>query len=121
MQAGALGIPVPDGTPVLVPDAVLVPPVGFCEGGWRLGYGGGYFDRPLATLSPPPVKICIAHELSRMPTIYPQPHDIPMDFVVTEAGLHAVDNGAMFRIDAAACALRLVRLIASRGLPRRQS
>jgi 5,10-methenyltetrahydrofolate synthetase len=121
MQAGALGIPVPDGTPVLIPDAVLVPPVGFCKRGWRLGYGGGYFDRTLASLSPSPVKICLAHELSRIPTIYPQPHDIPMDFVVTEAGIHAVENGAMGRIDADACALRLTRLITTRGLPRRQS
>jgi len=121
MQAGALGIPVPAGTPVLVPDAVLVPPVGFCEGGWRLGYGGGYFDRTLAALSPQPIKICIGPELSRLPTVYPQPHDIPMDFVVTEAGIHAVEHGALHRVDAATCAGLVGRMIATRGLPRRQS
>ena len=39
MSEGALGIPVPEGTAVVVPDAVLVPPVGFSDDGWRLGYG----------------------------------------------------------------------------------
>lgn len=121
MQAGALGIPTPVGTPVLRPDAVLVPAVGFSNLGWRLGYGGGYFDRTLAVLTPPPLKICIAHELSRIPTIHPQSHDIPMDFVVTEAGIHAVGEGSMQRIDAVASALRSAGIMAQRGLPRRQT
>src|ERR1035437_2048018 len=121
MKAGALGIPMPEGTPVLLPDAVLVPPVGFSDQGWRLGYGGGYFDRTLAGLSPPPLKICIAHELSRIPTIHPQPHDIPMDFVVTEAGIHAVDSNSLPRIDAVASAQMATQLISHRGLPRRQA
>ncbi|MBX3751458.1 MAG: 5-formyltetrahydrofolate cyclo-ligase [Opitutaceae bacterium] len=120
MAAGALGIPMPVGTPVLVPDAVLVPPVGFDAGGWRLGYGGGYFDRTLETLTPHPVKICLAYELARIPTIHPQPHDIPMDFVVTEAGLHAVEPGGLQPIDAAACDRRVRDLLAARQLPRRQ-
>ncbi len=118
MKAGALGIPYPEGTPVLIPDAVLVPPVGFSDDGWRLGYGGGYFDRTLATISPQPLKICVAHELSRIPTILPQPHDIPMDFVVTEAGIHAVEPGGMCRIDAAECAQRAARILSARRLPR---
>ncbi|MCX6945837.1 MAG: 5-formyltetrahydrofolate cyclo-ligase [Verrucomicrobiota bacterium] len=121
MKSGALGIPVPEGTPVLVPDAVLVPPVGFCEQGWRLGYGGGYFDLTLAALSPQPLKICIAHELARVPTIHPQPYDVPMDFVVTEAGIQAVETGGLLRVDAAACAQRAARIVAARGLPRRQA
>ena len=85
-----------------------------------MGYGGGYFDRTLATLSPQPLKICLAHELSRIPTIHAQPHDIPMDFVVTEAGIQAVENGGMDRIDPAACARRAARMASERGLPRRQ-
>ncbi|MEI6105809.1 MAG: 5-formyltetrahydrofolate cyclo-ligase [Opitutae bacterium] len=121
MQAGALGIPTPVGTPVLRPDAVLVPAAGFSDEGWRLGYGGGYFDRTLAVLTPPPLKICIAHELSRIPTIHPQPHDIPMDFVVTETGIHVVGQGRIQRIDAVASALRAAEFMAQRGLPRRQA
>lgn len=120
MQSGALGIPAPEGTPVLAPDAVLVPPVGFSEEGFRLGYGGGYFDRTLAALSPTPVTIGVAFELSRMSTIFPQPHDRPMDFIVTEAGIHAVVAARLRRIDAAACAAQVAAIIAARGLPRRQ-
>ncbi len=114
MKAGALGIPVPEGTPVLAPDAVLIPPVGFSESGCRLGYGGGYFDRTLAAMVPQPLKICIAHEFARIPTIHPQPYDIPMDFVVTEAGIHAVANGGMARINAAACAQLAAGIVAHR-------
>ena len=121
MKAGALGIPFPEGTPELVPDVVFVPPVGFSDDGWRLGYGGGYFDRTLATLSPQPLKICVAHELSRIPTIHPQPHDIPMDFVVTELGLHAVTTAGMQRIETAECRQRAGQIAADRGLPRSQS
>ena len=121
MKDGALGIPVPDGTPVLVPDAVLVPPVGFSEQGWRLGYGGGYFDRTLGALDPQPLKIAVAYELSRIPTIHPQPHDIIMDFVVTEAGIHEVGAGGMRRIGPAEAAARAAHLITERGLPRRQA
>lgn len=120
MAAGALGIPMPVGTPVLVPDAVFVPPVGFDAGGWRLGYGGGYFDRTLAALAPHPITICVAYELARIPTIFPQAHDIPMDFVVTEAGIHAVESGALLPLDPTACDRRVRALIAARQLPRQQ-
>jgi 5,10-methenyltetrahydrofolate synthetase len=90
MRKGVLGIPVPQGTPTVKPEVLLIPMVGFDARGYRLGHGGGYFDRTLAGLAPPPVKIGIAFELSRMPTIRPQAHDVPMDLVVTEAGIHAV-------------------------------
>ncbi len=90
MRKGVLGIRVPQGTPAVKPEVFLIPLVGFVARGYRLGHGGGYFDRTLAGLAPPPVKIGIAFELSRMPTIRPQAHDIPMDLVVTEAGIHAV-------------------------------
>ena len=86
---GVFGLPVPQ-SPVVVPDVLLMPPVGFDAGGYRLGYGGGYFDRTLASLSPQPLKIGLARGVSRVETIHPQPHDIPMDFVITEAGIHEV-------------------------------
>jgi len=83
---GVFGLPVPQ-SPKVVPDAVLMPPVGFDAAGYRLGYGGGYFDRTLAALAPQPLKIGLARETSRIDTIHPQAHDIPMDFVVTESGI----------------------------------
>ena len=93
---GVFGLPVPQ-SPVLVPDAVLMPPVGFDAAGYRLGYGGGYFDRTLAALSPRTLKIGLAREVSRIDTIHPQPHDIPMDYVVTAAGIHEVTGRGLVR------------------------
>jgi len=89
-RPGVFDLPVPVEGAVVVPEAVLVPPVGFGARGYRLGYGGGYFDRTLAALSPRPIAIALAREVSRIETIHPQPHDVPMDFIVTEAGIHAV-------------------------------
>jgi 5,10-methenyltetrahydrofolate synthetase len=96
---GVFDLPVPEGTAVLRPQAALIPPVGFDRQGYRLGYGGGYFDRTLAALVPQPLKICVGFELSRIATIHPQPHDVPMDFIVTEAGIHCVRNGVLERVD----------------------
>lgn len=121
MKPGALGIPVPEGTRVLVPDVLLIPPVGFGEKGGRLGYGGGYFDRTLASLSPQPLKVGVAFEVSRMPTIFPQPHDVLMDFIVTEAGIHAVGLDGLQVVDPAECARREAKIIQERGLPRAQA
>jgi len=88
MTKGVFDLPIPDGTEVVRPQALFIPPIGFDARGYRLGYGGGYFDRTLAAAVPQPLKIGVAFELSRIPTIQPQPHDVPMDFIVTEAGIH---------------------------------
>ena len=64
--------------------AGLAPLVGFDSCGYRLGYGGGYYDRTLAAATPKPLAIGVGFELSRLDTIHPQPHDVPMDFIVTE-------------------------------------
>ena len=86
MVAGEHGIPVPaDGEP-LSPDLMLVPLVGFDEAGYRLGYGGGYFDRTLAGLARAHT-IGVGYESARVPSIEPQPHDLPMRWIVTEAGV----------------------------------
>jgi 5,10-methenyltetrahydrofolate synthetase len=95
---GAFSLPGPDGTPLVTPAVVLMPPVGFDEQGYRLGYGGGYFDRTLAAMLPSPLKIGLAFELSRIATIRPQPYDIPMDYIVSEAGLYRVSAGQLLRL-----------------------
>ena len=94
MTKGVYDIPVPE-TEVVRPQALLIPPIAFDAAGYRLGYGGGFFDRTLAAMSPQPLKIGVAFELSRIPTIGPQPHDIPMDYIVTEAGIHRVNAGRL--------------------------
>jgi 5-formyltetrahydrofolate cyclo-ligase len=118
LTAGVYGIPVPDGTALVVPDATIVPMNGFDAQGYRLGYGGGYFDRTLATTLPQPLAIGVSFECARLATIFPQPHDIAMDFVVTEAGIHAVTGAGLTRISAEECGERARRLCEKRGLPR---
>lgn len=78
------GIPIPAGDQTVIPDVVLLPLVAFDARGYRIGYGGGYFDRTLATLSPRPFAIGIGFELARVATTRPEPHDIPLDALVTE-------------------------------------
>jgi 5-formyltetrahydrofolate cyclo-ligase len=84
---GVWGIPVPDKREVVTPAIVLAPLVGFDRECYRLGYGGGYFDRTLAAFDPRPLAIGVGFELSRLETIYPQDFDIPMDLIITEAGV----------------------------------
>jgi hypothetical protein len=83
-----------------------------------LGYGGGYFDRTLEATSPQPLAIGVAFEFAGLPTIRPQPHDVPMDFVVTEAGIYAAKDARLARISAEKCNARVRQLCEQRGLPR---
>jgi len=88
LDEGPLGIPYPVGSPELWPDNVLLPMLGWDGSGYRLGYGGGFFDRTLAASERRPRVIGIAYEQAYLPTIHPQPWDIPLDFVVTERGVY---------------------------------
>ena len=118
MSNGVYDLPVPDGTAVLVPDALLIPALGIGPHGDRLGFGGGYFDRTLAALIPKPLAVGLAFELSRIATIEPQPHDVFMDFVVTENGIEAAAAQGLERLSVEQCRTRLTALAAARGLPR---
>ncbi|WP_424986921.1 5-formyltetrahydrofolate cyclo-ligase [Microbulbifer sp. S227A] len=90
MVRGHWNIPVPPpDAPELRPDVVLAPLVGWADGGYRLGYGGGYFDRTLAASDPRPRSIGVGLQSARLATIYPQPHDIALDLILTEAGVQA--------------------------------
>jgi hypothetical protein len=81
------------------PDAAIVPMNGFDAAGYRLGYGGGYFDRTLAGLRARrpgrPVAIGVSYELARLESIDPQWFDIPMDYVVTESGVYERQDGQL--------------------------
>lgn len=88
MVRGDWNIPVPPpDAPAITPDIALAPLVGWTADGYRLGYGGGYFDRTLAALTPKPFVIGIGFRAAQLATIYPQPHDIPLDLILTEAGV----------------------------------
>ena len=83
LEKGVWNIPIPaEGDPV-IPDIVIAPLVGVDPKNYRLGYGGGFFDRTLSSLPRKPLVIGIGYEMQRIPTIHPQPHDIPMDQIVT--------------------------------------
>jgi len=84
---GIWNIPIPEKRDVVIPSAVLAPLVGFDLACYRLGYGGGYFDRTLASLARRPFAIGVGFELAQLATIHPQDFDIPMDVVVTEAAV----------------------------------
>ncbi|MEO7727696.1 MAG: 5-formyltetrahydrofolate cyclo-ligase [Burkholderiales bacterium] len=120
MSKGVYDIPIPDGTALVVPDAAIVPMNGFDGQAYRLGYGGGYFDRTLDSMSPQLLAIGVAFEFAGLPTIRPQPHDVPMDFVVTEAGIYVARNASLARISAEQCREQAARLCAQRGLPRQR-
>jgi 5-formyltetrahydrofolate cyclo-ligase len=88
---GPLNIPFPDESSAVTPNGVLLPMNGWDRQGYRLGYGGGFFDRTLAAMAKRPVVIGVTYEMARMETIFPQSWDIPVDYVVTEAGVYRRD------------------------------
>jgi 5,10-methenyltetrahydrofolate synthetase len=95
LAEGALGIPYPVKSREVTPEAVLLPMNGWDPQGYRLGYGAGFFDRTLASLAERPVVIGISYEQARLPTIHPQPWDIPVDYLVTERGVYRRDPGGL--------------------------
>lgn len=82
---GVWDIPIPTERNPVRPDILLVPLVGYDDEGYRLGYGGGYYDRTLAQYRPKPLAIGIGYTLGHLETIEPQDFDIPMSRIVTEA------------------------------------
>jgi 5-formyltetrahydrofolate cyclo-ligase len=83
MARGLWGIPYPADGEVIVPNVVIAPVVGYDRQCYRLGYGGGFFDRTLAQFDPKPLTIGVGYPGAELHTIYPQPHDIAMDWVLT--------------------------------------
>jgi len=92
LAMGALDIPYPKSSPEVVPNAVLLPMNGWDAGGYRLGYGAGFFDRTLSSYSRKPAVIGVSYEMARMETIHPQSWDIPVDWLVTERGVYRRDG-----------------------------
>jgi 5-formyltetrahydrofolate cyclo-ligase len=87
LERGVWDIPVPAAGEEVCPDVVIAPIVGYDRDAYRLGYGGGYFDRTLAAMRKRPLVIGAGYSHAAMPTIYPRAHDIPMDKIVTEQGI----------------------------------
>jgi 5-formyltetrahydrofolate cyclo-ligase len=79
--------PLPD-KPVLEPDVVLVPLLAFDATGYRLGYGGGFYDRTLARLRAikPVVAVGVAYDELKVDAVPHQGYDQPLDWVLTPSG-----------------------------------
>jgi 5-formyltetrahydrofolate cyclo-ligase len=91
MKTGHHKIEEPTSGRVVVPDLLLIPCVGFDADGYRLGYGGGYYDRTLAAWPSvkKPVTVGVAYEACRTDALQREAHDIPLDVIVTEAGVYS--------------------------------
>lgn len=90
MHTDRYGIPTPSSGEFLTPDALLIPVNVFDARGYRIGYGGGYFDRTLASPQPAPLAIGVGFELARVDSIEPEEHDVPLAAIVTEAGVRHI-------------------------------
>jgi 5,10-methenyltetrahydrofolate synthetase len=87
LDRGIWNIPIPAEGRQMLPDIVISPLVGFDPRLYRLGYGGGFFDRTLAAHPGKPLVIGVGYLSQHIATIHPQPHDIPMTRIITEKGL----------------------------------
>ncbi|MBO6639787.1 MAG: 5-formyltetrahydrofolate cyclo-ligase [Roseitalea sp.] len=84
--------PGPDAKP-LDPDLMLIPLSAFDDGGNRIGYGAGHYDRAIARLvakGRTPRLVGLAFECQRVNRVPAEPHDVPLHTVLTENGLQAL-------------------------------
>lgn len=87
MEQDAYGIPKPKNTDEFRPAILLVPCVGYGPGGARLGYGGGFYDRTIASLKPRPVTVGVGYSHGFLPLLRQRPEDITLDAMLTEDGV----------------------------------
>ena len=87
MEDDAYGIPKPKDTAAFEPELLLVPCLGWGPRGLRLGYGGGFYDRTLAGLSPRPFTVGIGFAHGHVPWLLPEAHDVPLDAMLIEDGV----------------------------------
>lgn len=91
LEEGPFGTKAPPATaPACKPALIFVPLLAFDERGYRLGYGGGYYDRTLAALRTepsPPLAIGVAFSSQELPALPAEPHDEPLDGILTDMGV----------------------------------
>lgn len=86
LQTGRYGIPVPVGADEVSPGLILLPCVGFNGAAYRLGYGGGWFDRTLAALPDSIIRWGVAYDCLASDAFTSEPHDVPLSAILTESG-----------------------------------
>jgi 5,10-methenyltetrahydrofolate synthetase len=88
LSRGLWKIPYPVDGAEVIPTFILAPVVGFDANRYRLGYGGGFFDRTLARNPGRSMVIGVGYPEASIKSIFPQPHDIPMKRIVAGADLY---------------------------------
>ena len=86
MENDEYGIPKPKDTEVVSPTLIIVPCLGYSRQGYRLGYGGGYFDRFLSALNPRPYTVGLGFAHGLIENFALEEHDIPLDAILNENG-----------------------------------
>jgi 5,10-methenyltetrahydrofolate synthetase len=86
MEEDAYGIPKPKDTEIIIPTLIFAPCVGYGPGGFRLGYGGGFYDRMLASLTPKPFSVGLGFGMGFLPDLEPEAHDVPLDAILNDYG-----------------------------------
>ena len=87
MEEDDFGILKPKDTERFHPELLILPCVGFGPKGIRLGYGGGFYDRTLAAITPRPLTAGIGFSQGYIPWLEGEPHDVPLDAMITEEGV----------------------------------
>lgn len=87
MTTGPFGIQAPATTQRISPQLLLIPCVAIDARRYRLGFGGGYYDRTLAALSLKPVTVGVSFDVGRVASINPGSHDVRLDLAITESGV----------------------------------
>ncbi len=87
MEEDAYGIPKPKDTELVTPTLLFVPCVGYGPGGYRLGYGGGFYDRTLASLEPHPFTVGLGFTHGFVDELAPEEHDLPLDAILNDNGV----------------------------------
>ncbi|MCL1962005.1 MAG: 5-formyltetrahydrofolate cyclo-ligase [Desulfovibrionaceae bacterium] len=87
MEDDAYRIPKPKDTEIIAPTLLFVPCVGYGPGGYRLGYGGGFYDRTLAALRPRPFTVGLGFTNGFVDDFEPDPHDQPLDAILNDNGV----------------------------------
>jgi 5-formyltetrahydrofolate cyclo-ligase len=85
--SGPFDVQIPQTEQRIDPQLLLIPCVGIDRMRYRLGYGGGYYDRTLPQMLPRPITAGVGFDSARIETIDPKPHDLQLDVAITDAVL----------------------------------